>query len=146
MAHFEKSLEIAAPVEKVWQYIVQGTSALEYMPMVIGFEFTRPVEYRPGDRFRITLRILGVPIEFESEVQEEIPNRKLTFSSISGMKNSTTYLLEPSPLGCRVTFVSDYELPGGLLGQIADRLAVQRAMEQGVSEGLERLKQKMEEG
>ncbi len=145
MAHFEKSVEIAAPVEKVWQYIVRGTSALEYMPMVTGFEFTRPVEYRPGDRFKITLQILGVPVEFESEVQEEIPNQKLAFSSISGMKNSTTYLLEPSPLGCRVTFVSDYELPGGILGQIADRLAVQRAMEQGVSEGLEQLKRKMEE-
>jgi len=146
MAHFEKSVEIAAPVEKVWQYIVQGTSTLEYMPLVTGFQFTRPVEYRPGDRFKIALRVLGIPIEFESEVQEEIPNQKLSFSSISGMKNSITYLLEPVASGCRLTFISDYELPGGLLGQVADRLAVQRAMEQGVSEGLERLKRKMEEG
>ncbi len=144
MAHFEKSVEIAAPVEKVWQYIVQGTSTLEYMPMVSEFEFTRPVEYRPGDRFRMKMKVLGVTLEFESEVEEEVPNEKLRFSSISGMQNTTTYLLEPIEGGCRVTFISDYEVPGGFLGQIADRIAVGRAMEKGVAEALENLKRKME--
>lgn len=144
MAHFAKSIEIAAPPEKVWQYIVQGTTTPEYMPIVTGFEFTRPVEYRPGDRFKVTMKVLGLPIEFESEVQEEIPNQKLVFSSISGMKTSTTYLLQPTAVGCRLDFVSDYELPGGILGQVVDRLAVQRAMERGVSEGLDNLKRIME--
>lgn len=144
MAHFEKSVEIAAPVEKVWSYIVQGTTTPAYMPMVTDFEFTRPVEYKPGDRFRMTIKVLGVSLEFESEVQEEFPPEKLVFTSISGMQNTTTYLLEPTEIGCRVTFISDYEVPGGLLGKIADRIGVQRAMERGVSEALENLKQQME--
>ena len=144
MARFEKSAEIAAPVEKVRACIVRGTSTPEYMPMVTHFGFTRPVEYRPGDRFKIAMKVLGMAIEFESEVQEEVPNGKLAFSSLSGMQNDTANLLEPTQAGCRLTFFSDYEVPGGILGRIVDRLAVQRAMEKGVAEGLENLKRRME--
>lgn len=144
MAHFEQSVDVAVSPERVWKYIVQGTSTLEYMPMVTDFVFTREVRYEPGDRFKMTLKVRGVEMPIEYEVTEEVAPQRLTFTSIAGMRNTTTWELAPIAGGTRVTFRSDYELPGSFLGAIVDKLVVENAMKAGVSEALENLKRILE--
>jgi len=146
MAHFEKSIDIAVPPEQVWAYIVQGTTTPVYMPMVTDFAFTREVRYEPGDRFKMKLKVRGVEMPIEYEVTEEVVPQRLTFTSIAGMRNTTTWELTPIASGTRVTFRSDYEMPGSFVGAIVDRLVVENAMKAGVSEALENLKRILETG
>lgn len=144
MAHFERSIDIAVSPETVWAYIVQGTTTPEYMPMATDFAFTREVRYQPGDRFKMTLKVRGVEMPIEYEVTEEVAPERLTFTSISGMKNTTSWELAPIEGGTHVMFRSDYEMPGSFLGAIVDKLVVENAMKAGVAEALENLKRILE--
>lgn len=89
----------------------------------------------------------GKHIEFDAEVVESIPNKKHVARVLNGPFESSvdTVLFEEAPngRGTRVTMISDYKVPGGIVANTLGKL-VTRSPEQMTIENLRHLKQLIE--
>ncbi len=117
-----------------WQeYVVSVT---EVTPRVSHWVFGNPDEPE------------GKRVEFDSEIVEDVPGRKISWKSVTeGVLESGEVLFEPSEngRGTRVTLQERMGVPGGMLGNIAAGLA-KRTPRQIVIEDLRHFKQLVEAG
>ncbi|HSL77522.1 MAG TPA: SRPBCC family protein, partial [Candidatus Limnocylindrales bacterium] len=65
---------------------------------------------------------------------------EFTASSPAGGSATSTTTIEPAGGGTDFTIEVDYELPGGFVGGMADKLFVERAIERDVKHSFENLK------
>lgn len=117
----QKSIEIAAPPEKVWPFLTDPEKILQWCITLQKFEFTG--EQRSG---------VGIPLYFEEKTPvklmkvnfattEWVENQIVAFSMTSGdfAKNyMQRWAIETTPSGSRFTFMEDFEFPYGVLGKI----------------------------
>jgi uncharacterized membrane protein len=88
----------------------------------------------------------GKRVEFDSEIVEFVPGKKLAWHSISeGVKQSGTVTFEEVARGTRVTLVQVAKVPGGSLGN-AIAATMKRSPRQIVTEDLRHFKQFAETG
>ena len=138
----QKSVEIAAPPEKIWPFLVEPEKILNWCITLEKFEYTG--EQRGG---------VGTPIYFEEKaagrlmklnfvVTEWVENERLAFSMTSGnfVKNyKQRWTVEATPSGSRFAFMEEIELPYGIIGKILGLFA-RRVSEATVGEMLAKLK------
>ena len=154
LGRIEKSIEIKAPPEKVWEMLAldrhkewdeemqKGLKSLEYTSEV----------HSPKDKYRVGAsahaNIKGVRMrEFDLEITESLENEKMTIRSYNfPMVNYLiiTYALKPVEEGTRLTNVVDYEMSWGILGKFLDKLYAQRTIKKEVGTELEKLKSILE--
>jgi len=94
------------------------------------------------DRYRWHVRVAGATYAWDVEVTLCEPPHRLTWHSVSGIRNTGRYLLVPAPGGTHVTLVIDYSLNSRLLDRTVGHLAmpiVRRLME----EILKRVRQRL---
>lgn len=103
-------------------------------------EVTGPVAL--GARVHAVTKVLGRRMEGWGEVVEIDPPRmlKIAGTGLEGGTVSTTYRFTPAGDGTDYEFESQYELPAGFLGQIADKLFVEKAVERDLRHSLENFK------
>jgi uncharacterized membrane protein len=88
----------------------------------------------------------GTRVEFDSEIVESIPGRKIAWRSISkNVKQSGVVTFEETARGTRVTLVQTGEVPAGSLGD-AIAATVKRSPRQIVTEDLRHFKEFAETG
>lgn len=90
----EKSVEVDAPVEQVFAYLVDPKHAPEYSP---GMNEVKDIHRLPDGRSTYTgvARLLGLPVEFKAEQVEVIPNERIVEKSHgAGMDDTTTERFE----------------------------------------------------
>ena len=146
MGAIEKSIEIEAPPEKVWEML-----ALDKLPewnIEYGnVKYTSEV-LNPEDKYKVGAsshtNIKG-PGEIDFEITESLKNEKLTFRMLGKRAYNTvvTYILEPSKDGTKFNFVMTYEIPGGILGKVFGGLG-KRMLEKEANQSLETLKSILE--
>jgi uncharacterized membrane protein len=106
VARIEKSIEIRAPPEKVWE-ILAFDRFPEWMDMMKSVEYTS--EVKNNCIFEIT----------DSLENEKLTHRlweKVPFGTLGGL---VTYTLEPVGAGTRFTYeMEPYKIPWGILGKI----------------------------
>jgi len=138
----QKSIEIAAPPEKIWPFLVEPEKILNWCITLEKFEYTG--EQRGG---------VGTPIYFEEKaagrlmklnfvVTEWVENERLAFSMTSGnfVKNyKQRWTVDATPSGSRFTFMEEIELPYGIIGKILGLFARRRS-EAVIGEMLAKLK------
>jgi len=148
LARIEKSIEIKAPSEKVWEML-----ALDRWPewMEQGWknpEYTSEVR-KPKDKYRVgaSAHIYDRNTKYDFEITESLENKKITFHTKGtggGRVTLTiTYILEPAEEGTKLTCAMVYELPWGILGKGLDKLG-HKSGENTVEEELEKLKSILE--
>jgi uncharacterized membrane protein len=137
-----KTLSIAAPVEQVfrlWSHPELFPRFLTHLKSVdrVGDGRYRWVATGPG----------GVDVEWDAEVTELEPNRRLSWRSLEGSKIDTrgTVHLEPEKGGTRVHVDLSYGPPAGLLGHSVAWLARQDPRT-AMNDDLLRMKTLLEEG
>ena len=115
----QRSIDITAPREKIWPFLVEPENILKwYIPMK---KFNYTGEQRSGT---------GTTFYFEEEaatlmklnfvVTEWVQNEKLAFMMTSGnfVKGyQQTWTIDNTPSGCRFTYVEDIKMPYGILGK-----------------------------
>lgn len=129
MARLEKSIEIRAPPEEVWEMLAwdklpewdEGTQK-----NVKSVEYISEVN-TPEDKFRVgaSARMILNNGEMNVEIRESVENEKVSYRVIGGPFGTepiVTYILEPVGEGTKITFVGDYEMPWGVFGKFLDRL------------------------
>ena len=145
MGRIEKSIEIKAPPERVWEMLALDRQA-EWMGEWKSAEYTSEVQ-KPKDKYRVgaSCRMTTKEGVWDIKITESLENEKITYrvQGIKGVRNvNGTFTLEPTELGTKITAVSDYELSSLMLKMLSK--LVSRALEKDFEKGLGKLKSILE--
>lgn len=145
MGRIEKSIEIKAPPEKVWEMLAFD-KATEWMgDLMTSAEYTSEVQTLE-DKFKVGATVhtrTHSGIESDIEIIESIKNEKMTSRTTSGSMTSIgTFSLKPTETGTEVTYVMEYEWHS-ILWKILG-MVLSRWIKKDSEKGLENLKKILE--
>ena len=127
----QKSIEIAAPPEKVWPYFVHPEKVLQWCITFRKFEYTGSQRSGVGTPLYIEEQAGGRLSKMKFEATEWKENEKLALRMVSGANYGSyhqQWAVQRSPSGSRFTFMEEIELPYGVIGKLMG-LAGQRMSE-----------------
>ena len=146
MGRIEKSIEIKAPREKVWEML-----ALDRLPEwneeYGDVKYTSEVR-NPEDKYGVGAcshtKMKGAG-EIDFEVMESLKNEKMTFRMLGKRANNTvvTYVLESVDGATKFVYVMTFKLPWGILGSFLGRLGI-GILKKEAEKALENLKSILE--
>ena len=155
MGRVEKSIEIRAPPEKVWEMLAldrfqeweeemqKGLTSLQYTSEVR----TPKDKYKMGASGHMNIKEMVMGGEYDFEVTESLENEKITYHVKKSKTNRTmgiiTLILEPVDDGTKFTYVYDYFMPWGILGKVLDKVTY-RSSEKMQEKWLKKLKSILE--
>lgn len=99
-----------------------------------------------GDEFEQKLRVAGIELESQWRVTEYEPPSLIAYE-VTGPGASWMRMRQrvmSAPEGSRVEIDVDYDLPGGVLGDLVDKLYVERRNEREMEYSLHNLKELVE--
>ena len=148
MTRMEKSIEIMAPPEKVWEMLALDRLT-EWVPGykrdLESVEYTSEIR-TPEDKLKVGASAHGIPKKkgkFNFEIMESLENQKFTYRLSGSLNVIVTSTLEPVQQGTKFTYLYDYEMPWGILGKIIEKLLISNLKKESES-SLENLKNILE--
>ena len=117
MATIKSSITINAPVEEVFKY-TKPENLPEIWPSLVE---VRNVKELPGGGYswEWKYKMAGMNFNGSSEHVEFVENQR-TVSKSTGIDSTITWLYEPVAGGTRMTSETEYNIPGSLLGRVAE--------------------------
>ena len=146
MARIERSIEVRRPPEDVFRLLTDLDRLTEWATVAGKTVAVPEMPLRAGQKFRHTIKVAGVDIDGDWTVVELEAPRVVAYEAMStgGAWLRMRQRVEPAEEGSRVELEVDYELPGGLLGELADRVYVERRNEREAEHSLQNLKDILE--
>jgi len=152
LGRIEKSIEINASPEKVWEMLAldrwsewQVVGGIGSLQIEKGVKFTSKVN-TPEDKYRVGAS--ARPTTYDKltfKVTESLKNEKITYLIEEPGRNSAiTLVLEPVEEGTKLTYATSYEMPWGIFGKFLEKLFAKRIGEGQLEKSLENLKSIME--
>jgi uncharacterized protein YndB with AHSA1/START domain len=138
----QRSIEIAAPPEKIWPYLVESEKILQWCITFQKFEYTAEQRRGVGTPFYVEEKAGGPLMKLNFAVTEWAENERLAFCMTSGtfVKGyEQRWTAETTPPGSRFTFMEQVELPFGIIGKLLG-LVGQRSSEATLGKMLAKLK------
>jgi len=148
----EKSIEIKASPEKVWEMLALDRFEEWQVGMlydecfVYGMEFTSEVQ-TPEDKYKVGASAQPKKVGERTlfKVTESLKNEKITYLvEERGTSSTLTSILEPIDEGTKLTYAVGYEMPWGIFGKFLAKLFLKRMGEGQVKKSLEKLKNILE--
>ncbi|NJK81393.1 MAG: hypothetical protein HC893_08135 [Chloroflexaceae bacterium] len=121
MLHVEKSVVVQRPIEEVFTFIDIPVNLIDIWPNMVEIKDVQPAA-GGGHNFRWVYKMAGFSLEGTSTVTEYVPNQRIVNKNTGPMESVVTFLFAPEGTGTRVTFQSDYDIPGNVLGMLAKPL------------------------
>ena len=126
MEKVERSVTVDAPVEKVFDYIVDPSNGPEFITSTLEVNDVTRTEQGVGTHYRWTYKLAGMRMEGESTFTECVPNKRLVSESKGGIPSTWTYTFEPQGDRTRMTTVIEYTIPIPVLGKVAEALVLKQ--------------------
>jgi carbon monoxide dehydrogenase subunit G len=124
VAKVERTVTINAPIDKVFAYIADPTSELEFVP---GITDVRNVTGEGvGQTTEWTYKMLGIPLSGKSEVLEYKPSERYVTRSSGGIVSTWTWTFKSEGGGTQLDVVIDYTIPVPVLGKVGERLVLRQ--------------------
>jgi len=151
LTRLEKSVEIKASPEKVWEMLALDRF-VEWLDECKSSKYTSEVR-TPKDKYKVgaSAHITEKHVEYDLEITESLENEKIAFRSkgmekgrVKGPTMTLTYTLRPVEQETKLTYAMDYEMPGGVLGKGLDKLFGAKHAEKGIEKSLDNLKSILE--
>ena len=139
MTTLERSIFINAPVDAIEVIMNDGRRLPEWYA---GIEQADPDDVfpEPGGKVELVYKAAGATFTLRQTALEHVPGQGGS-NRMEGMIAGTNHLTyTPEGEGTRVTFRFEYEMPGGALGKVVDRLLVERMNAQNLEKSLKNLK------
>ena len=140
LARIEKSIEINAPLDKVFS-LITWDKVPEYYDSIKKVEWTSEPKMKVGATVHVLSEIAGAKGEWDAEITEYKDNEKVSWRTTSGnitiIYNATLDLVKA---GTKLTTSFDYELPYSILGKLIDKLRVHKSLEKESEVALEKMK------
>ena len=135
MGHVQKSITVDLPVTTVYNQWTQFEDFPEFME---GVESVTQLDDR---RLHWVAEVSGVEREWDAEIIDQTPDRRIVWQAIDGTRNAGAVAFEPEgPSRTRITLDLDYEADG-IREKAGDVLGV---VDRRVQGDLERFKQFVE--
>jgi uncharacterized membrane protein len=142
MTLLRKTFHFDAPIDRVFEL---GTDFKRYPEWNISYPAIKEIIGEPrsvGTKIELTMRLLGREVDTTAEITELDAPRflKMVGTSAQGGHSTAVYRLTSVGTGTDLEFEFDYEVPAGVLGQIADKLFIERAVERDLVHSAENFK------
>jgi len=137
-----QSIEIAAPPERIWPFLVEPDNVLKWYPTLRRFEYEGTGKPGPGAGVYAEEKASGMLMKLHFVITDWVENRTVALHMVSGTGvrgYDQSWRVEPLPAGSRFTFEEHVELPYGVLGSLIGKVG-QRSSEAHVKEMLAELK------
>ena len=137
-----KSIEIAAPPEKIWPFLVEPEKVLKWCITFKKFEYTTEKRSGIDASFYVEEKASGQLMKLNFVVTDWVDNKKIAFRMVSGtgVKGyEQRWILEPTVSGTKFTFIEQVDLPFGFIGKFIGLFA-KRGSETTVLKMLTKLK------
>jgi len=145
LARVEKSIEIKARPEKVWEML-----AMDRLPEWMDILEVQSAKYisevrKPEDKYEVgaSAHIIEKRWEYDLNVIESLENEKIAVRSKGKYIYTFTYVLKPVDSGTRLTWVGEIEMPWGIFGKALSGM-FSRTAEKELGKALEKLKSILE--
>jgi uncharacterized membrane protein len=142
MANVQTSIDIAAPMQRVWELATDLERLGDWVSIHRNFPEPPPAEVKEGSSFQQTLAVAGTPFAVEWTAVEVDGPQRLAWHGTgpAGTTARTTYSLSNQNGGTRFTYENEFKLPAGEVGDAANRVLSGHA-EREADASLSRLKQ-----
>ena len=141
--HVQMAVDIEAPPNKVWPYLVEPDKAMEWYTMLKKFEYTND-EPGPDSTFYWEEEVRGKIYSNHFRTTEWVENQVFAYEMTSGnfFKSYTErWGIEETPTGSRFSFNDTVEFPygpfGKIMGWFGERMAKKSSQE--ILQNLKRL-------
>src|SRR5436305_850257 len=131
----ERKQRVPLPIADTFDFYGDALNLERITPPLLKFEVTTPspIEMGVGTLIEYKLRLHRVPVRWRTRIEEWEPPRRFVDAQVKGPYSlwEHTHTFEEDGLGA--TIIRDrvrYSIPFGPLGELADRLLVQRDLEQ----------------
>ena len=110
---FESSVEINAPVKKVWALVDKVEEWPEWMPSIRKIERVSQGPLAAGSQVSVTVKVSGLTVKLLMTIAKFVPERNVVLEGKAlGTKLTRFYVLEPANDRTKVTIGGD--VSGGL--------------------------------
>ena len=147
MGHVHESIHVDAPVDVAWSIGRDANRIPEWNTTVASVkDVSGPLDV-VGASYTAVSKIVGRPLEVGWRVERVEPMRlgESVATAPGGGSARARVAYEPDGTGTRSTIDVDYELPGGFLGGVADKVFAERAMARDVRHSSENFKALVEQ-
>jgi carbon monoxide dehydrogenase subunit G len=138
MGKIEKTVEFAAPPEKVWGVVADPSRFGDWLNMHKSWKGEVPSQFHQGDQVTAVVSLLNMPNTITWTVEEYEPPKsvRLTGTGLAGVKVAITLDVEPRGDGTAMSIAAEFEgqMIVGAIGQ-----AVENAGRQELDESTARL-------
>ena len=141
MPTINNSINISAPVEKVFAYVTDTMNTLEWF---VGMTEVTDVTGSGADQqSRWTYTMIGIPFRGESKFTEYVPNQRAVSKQEGGITSNITYTFAPHEGGTKLGMDIDYTIPVPVLGKLAEKLVFKRNQREAQM-SMENIKERLE--
>jgi uncharacterized membrane protein len=138
MARIEKTIVIKAPVDKVYTICSEIDDYTRFM------DGAKEIKTTGDTTAHWKMEMAGRDVEFDTEMTENIENKKVAWKSGGDFAAMGSWTFEPTDEGTTLEMVMDYEIPG-IMGKLFDKVKVSKEMEKSMETSLQNLKKLLEE-
>jgi uncharacterized membrane protein len=143
MAKLEKSVTINAPVEKVFAYMGDPMSQLEWLPSMEEVKDVTTTEEGVGTHFRWVYKMAGMSFNGETTVTEHVQDQRRVIQSKGGIDSTWIWTFEPHDGGTKLSLNLEYTVPIPVLGKLAEKLVLKQN-EREAEKAMKNIKAKLE--
>ncbi|MCC7165637.1 MAG: SRPBCC family protein [Anaerolineae bacterium] len=143
MAKIDRTILINAPVEKVFDYLLQPTNLPEIWPSLIEVKDVKQTPQHVGDTFNWAYKMAGMRFEGETKTQEYVANKRIVTKGTGSIPSTFVYTFERENGHTRFHEEVEYTIPGQLLGKLSERFVL-KVNEDDTDAFLANLKARME--
>ena len=141
MPTINNSINISAPVEKVFAYVTDPMNLPEWF---VGMtEVTDVSGSGVGQHSRWTYTMIGIPFHGDSKLTEHVPNERLVYEQEGGITSTMTFTFAPHESGTKLGLDMDYTIPVPVLGKLAEKIVFKRNQREAQM-SMENIKERME--
>jgi carbon monoxide dehydrogenase subunit G len=144
MTIIKKSTLINASIEELEAVLTDAHRLPEWYPGVTMVDPSPGYPLEVGSICTLTYKAAGVTMESKFTTLECIPQTKLVFQMGGMITGTNQWDMAQEGDGTRLTVTIDYDMAGGGLGKIADKLIVERMNDKNAAASLENLKAMLE--
>lgn len=124
MASWKNSIVIHAPPDKVFAYVDDPMTLVEWLPGMV--EIRNVIGTGAGQQHEWTYKMAGLLLRGQATVVEHVPNRCAVHQTIGTISSDFGYAVEPHEEGTTLTLEVEYSVPIPVLGKLAEHIALRR--------------------
>lgn len=145
MTEIRRSIEIGAPVKKVFEFASDYRNWSEFFEGVSDVNPITETVHGDGARFNYKAKVLAMKVTVGTEYQQFKENEGWVGKSFKGIEHQTRWIFKPSNGQTEFTCVQNYRFPWYFGGKLIDKLLAQPQWIKIIENSLKNLKRLMEE-